>query len=451
VTRLAFVTAREVHVHPCPVDQLHGAFLDVPGVGTYRDRYVLPLVGWALGRASRAASVEVVHGGEVVLRSPICHPRPDIGDAFPDVAGAHTSGFRAELNALRLRQSFELLVRIVLEDEVTLGLATIRGERSALPRGSSSQPQPIVLSTLGRTGSTWLASLLGAHPEIAVYRPWEHDARVASYWLDVLQSLAEPDHYRRQLRSVDAPREIGELGDPVLEQWLGGGNLEELTNLVQQRIERFYTAATATEGKLAPRYFVEKHQPRQLAADLLEELYPGVRQIVLVRDLRDVFCSILAFNAKRGYMTFGREACESDESYVQELRAAGQDLLDRWRHDARWACLVRYEDLIAQPGRTLAVVLEYLGFNRTDAGELLARTSQNGSDTDHHRTSRSQQESIGRWRRDLTPPLSRLCNHAFAPILAAFGYPVEESRPARDQSARAGGETDQRQGEGTGR
>jgi hypothetical protein len=49
-----------------------------------------------------------------------------------------------------------------------------------------------MIRCLGRTGSTWLMRLLGQHPEVLVYRPFEYEPRLVSYWIEVLRRLGHP-------------------------------------------------------------------------------------------------------------------------------------------------------------------------------------------------------------------------------------------------------------------
>jgi predicted SAM-dependent methyltransferase len=75
-------------VHETPNDLVRGNFrVEDSDEG-------LKLVGWALGFDSPVTQVEVAVGDEVVARAPIVVERPDIAEAFPDVAGAETAGFQ---------------------------------------------------------------------------------------------------------------------------------------------------------------------------------------------------------------------------------------------------------------------------------------------------------------------------------------------------------------------
>src|SRR5262249_9776644 len=172
--------------------------------------------------------------------------------------------------------------------------------------------------------------------------PFGHDARVATYWMSVLQDLSQPSSYRQQFGPANLAaahwwlgdaRSIGsEFGQGRLQTWLGAGAVESVALLLQSQVERLYSELATEAGRPSARYFVEKVLPYQVFPDLLSELYPEAREIILVRDFRDLLCSVLAFNEKRGYQAFGRERRESDADYVRTtLRRSAESLLKRWR------------------------------------------------------------------------------------------------------------------------
>ena len=157
------------------------------------------------------------------------------------------------------------------------------------------------------------------------------------------------------------------------------------------------------------------------------ELYPDAREVVLVRDFRDMLCSILAFNAKRGVQGFGRDRADSDAEFVDEMGKPADALARSWEQRASKAHLVRYEDLVSRPAETVEGLLDYVGL---DSGQqivqaMLAELDQAGEEATKHRTtSAATDESIGRWRAELGPELLARCEQAFGPALEAFGYPV---------------------------
>ena len=420
---------------PLADDQLRGFELDVPAEGQVSSSLTLPIDGWILGKSSRAEAVEVLQEGRPVLRLPVRTRRDDLTVAFPDTPDAGTSGFSGAVGALRLRTGFELLLRGVLDNGVTVPLATIAGRRQTLELPASRGPRPLIVTTLGRTGSTWCVWMLQSHPEIIAHSPFENDARVGTYWMSVLQTLSDPTSYLRQVypgdvsdndwwvgHEADTP---SRLNDATLAGWLGDSRIHELALSCRDRIDSFYEFLSEQQEKRAS-YFVEKYLPRQIPVDLLREIYPGAAEVVLVRDLRDVFCSVLAFNRKRGYQAFGREAAESDDDYIDTVRRSGEALLSHMRSDGRETHLLRYEDLIREPVETLEPLFEFVGLDPGAAPAIVERASVSTRGMDHHMTAPSALASIGRWRSDLEPQLADRCDAILSPIAADFGYATAE-------------------------
>jgi len=377
--------------------------------------------------------VQVLQEGRVVAEGAPEEQRADIAAAFPQAAHGGECGFRVPISALDLRQEFELSVVARGEDGFHAPVAELSGRRAPLPAGGEDLIQPLMINTIGRSGSTWIVWLLSCLQEAVAFRPWARDARVGTYWTSVLQALSRPQSYLAQL--VPGPLEqrnwwfdrpdlrSGVGGDQELEAWLGGEGVESLAQFCQSRIDAFYGRLTAEEPR--PRYFVEKYLPYQLTPDLLSELYPGAREIILVRDFRDMLCSVIAFNKKRGWEAFGRAAASDDTEYVQTTVAnSARRLLRRLRERGDAALLVRYEDLILEPEATLGTMLGYLGL---EAGEeaiaaTLRRADEDSPKVDDHRTTDKVSASIDRWKRDLSPELAEVCAEVLDPVLTEFGY-----------------------------
>ncbi len=425
------VTVNAVELREPSLDHLYGGHLEAPTAGSGSSSRTVHFEGWLLGKTGNAEAVEILHDGQPVLRLPIVEERPDIAAAFPDVPGAQRSGFTGTLGGLRLRSEFELLLRAVLDNGVKVPIGTLRGRRAPLQPMGSPTPRPLILTTLGRTGSTWCVWLLQSHPEIVAHSPFQNDARVGSYWMSVLQTLSDPTSYMRQLYASDAnglewwvgqdAMPTSRIGDPALADWLGTGRVDELAVMCRDRIASFYDLVASNESKRAA-FFVEKHQPRQVSTDLLREVYPDAIEVVLVRDLRDMFCSILAFNRKRGYTAFGRDSVENDEQYVEKVQRSGKSLLKHLR-DGRDAYLLRYEDLVLTPEATLERLLDRIGFDGSVAPDVVERASNPVAGMEHHMTAPNAIASIGRWQRDLKPELVERCEELLAPVVAEFGYP----------------------------
>jgi hypothetical protein len=85
----------------------------------------LIIVGWVLGRESRAKAVELMCGDEVIARADVNIDRPDVADWFPDISDAAASGFRLKLEPEGKGED-KLLARAVLEDGAIVPIESVR-------------------------------------------------------------------------------------------------------------------------------------------------------------------------------------------------------------------------------------------------------------------------------------------------------------------------------------
>jgi glycosyltransferase involved in cell wall biosynthesis len=102
-------------------------FVDEPRPGAVLDAKVVDVLGWAIGAEAEAVAVEFSIGDRVFWRAPLRARRPDLAEAFPDVAQASQAGFRTTLNLIGTPPEFKLTVAVVLADQRRAELAAIRG------------------------------------------------------------------------------------------------------------------------------------------------------------------------------------------------------------------------------------------------------------------------------------------------------------------------------------
>ena len=399
--------------------------------------YAVKMSGWVQPKSRPIKVIEFLHHDEVISRTEPNVPRPDV--VVP--AGKRelpVRGFWGQVNLLRLPREFELKVQATFGDGSAAPLATLRGSRRAFPGRAQAGGglQPLMISTLGRTGSTWLATLLGCHPAIVAYRPFGNETRMASYWLELARAASEPasvyqalnaeltqdDWWTGQNRHAPVPLA---LSDPAIERWFGRDNPDEMVGFAQDRIAAFYREVTQLAGKSGAAYFVEKSWPGSFVPGLLGEIYPRARELFLVRDFRDMICSIFAYNRKLGYASFGRELAKDDKGFIRELRKSALLLRRVVRERGATARLVRYEDLIQSPQETLCGIMEFLGLDSQAAtlDQCLAAAQRETPEMQRqHITSKDVAFSVGRWKRDLDRSLQKVCDEAFGDIMAEFGY-----------------------------
>ncbi len=186
---------------------LIGSSPEEPRPDQAADTYGLDVAGWALGRHSPVVNVEIYAGRLKLLQASVLGQRPDIAELHPELQWAPQSGFRAAVSLLGFPGPFEFPA--VGSDGQRSALGAIKGRRAALPSAckGGSLALPLLVTTLGRSGSAWFMRLLGRHPQFVPYKPFERDPRVAAYWFGVLEALAHPASY---LLPLSAPR----LADP---------------------------------------------------------------------------------------------------------------------------------------------------------------------------------------------------------------------------------------------
>jgi hypothetical protein len=396
--------------------------LQAPRPGDVTDGFVFVLRGTALGRPG-APPVKWFS-----LRS------ADRNTRGAALRADDAYSFSIAVGCAAQPREFELGLVAAFEDGGRTELARIKGRRPALRSPFDPTIQPLLITTLGRSGSTLLAGMLGSHPEVIAYRPFGREPRAAAYWVDVFRELSDPSSSARQLAHGQSP-DMSERGwwlgrgtpqeffeDDDVVQWMGNDHVHSLAGYCQGRVESLY-AGLAGQAGIAARYFAEKTRPDPITSTV-RELYPGARELILVRDWRDMFCSMRAYSGKRRLALFGRETHGSDEDHLRFVREGIDDLFAHRDADPDRCRLVRYEDLVLDPAATMEGVLDHLQLERSP--EIIATMSGFVSDSgpvgEAHRTTTNAAESIGRWRRELSDGLKERCMDEFGPSLEQLGY-----------------------------
>ena len=410
--------------------------LDAPRIGG-RNVYDIEIAGWALGATQPIKEIEIHQGGTIIRRAPLDQQRKDVARDYPELPGAGISGFRTWVSVVGLEPETDLQVRAVLGDGTRSRLGSIRLRHMPVQSGFEPTLQPLMLTTMGRAGTTWTMRLLSEHPEIVVHRWHPYELRTARYWWHMLKTLSEPrdpyhsgqaDRFQTNKQWVGYnpfyPEPIAVT--PGLGEWMGRDYVEDLARFCQRNAEEAYLRIAAGQGQSNVRYMAEKHRADNLPW-LVWELYPKAKEIFLVRDFRDVYSSMLAYNVKFGRRAFGPEHIETDEDFARFLRNSTIKNLSRsWPKRQERAHLIRYEDLITRPHEILRGVLDYLELEASDktVAGMLERASAENPEMKQHLTSQDVSNSLGRWKSSLTPELQAVANDAFGDVLQQFGYQV---------------------------
>ncbi len=434
---MALVEIRQVQLANLNTERLRGFALDTPAPGATRDVYDIEFAGWAVGQDTPVGAVEFHVEGAVLRRVPLDQQRPDVARDYPGIGGVETTGFRTWISTVGLEPDVPIQLRAVMKDETRVRLGTVHLSHRPLQPPFTPTLQPLMLTTLGRAGTTWTMRLLSEHPKIVVHRWHPYELRTARYWMHAFKVMTDPkDPYRSAQADVFQndkswaghnpfyPEPITET--PGMEIWFGRTHVEQAVGFAMRTAEECYRQIAAAQGQEGAVYFAEKHRADAMPW-LYWELYPRAKEIFLVRDFRDVFSSMLAFNQKQGRRVFGHDRLADDAEFAQFVRNGPVRLLSKsWPKRQDRAHLIRYEDLLQHPAETLRDILTYLELDadETIINGILERGTQESPEMRRHLTSSEVSTSIGRWRSSLDPGLQRACNEVFGDVLTQFGYAV---------------------------
>jgi hypothetical protein len=401
--------------------------IELPEVGSEGDVYVVPLAGHVSGSRSRTVAVEVIYHDRVLRTTPV------------------TDGnFRTLLGLVGLKLESELLLQAVLESGQRAPFASLTVRRQPIDTGFEPAINPLILTSLGRSGTTWLMKIFASHPEIVVFRRFPYEHSVAKYWIHMLRVLTDPANLTESAHPdtfQGDPHWVGQnpfhdvtvFERPELEGWIGREYVERLARFCQSAIDEWYVRVAGTQEQDAPAYFAEKMNPSYVPL-LTRELYAKSKEIVLVRDFRDVACSMREFDSGRDGEFNPLSGGSNNADIPPQLKVEAVAMQNTWKSRGDRAHLLRYEDMVRRPKETLAALLDYievdcsprlvehlLSQGADDLPELPGATSDPHL-VQTHRTIPDPKETIGRWKRDGGSSREDLYWDAFGEVLEEFGY-----------------------------
>lgn len=214
----------------------------------------------------------------------------------------------------------------------------------------------------------------------------------------------------------------------------GGMRLEQVAAAYRMPIAelRAMMASSSSQGAFvdmfADRYRRERDRPRWaektplnvLCFDWVLDRFPEARIVHVIRDGRDVVCSMRQHPDRRWV----------DGVEVKELRPQPVDVyMRRWVRDTQAGIArrgdpryleVRYEELVEDPERVMRELVGALGEEWVPA-VLVDRTPSGGKRA--HAGSRITTSSVGRWRQDLTSDEQRRVQAIGGALLRGLDYP----------------------------
>ena len=201
---------------------------------------------------------------------------------------------------------------------------------------------------------------------------------------------------------------------PIVEQADGALGNELLAAMwgVFSQHARAYSSSVCEDGSAAV-YYAETAPV--WVADRAREVLGG-RTIYLVRDPRDQWVSIIAFNEKRGYPSFGYQLDDTPETYAEAFIRRQRAFLRRVAavREGHGETVVRFDDMVLRRADLAERLSSWLGVQLSDE-----------VDTDHasdHKTAPSTTVAVGRWRSDMPAHIVDMFRDGMPEEIEAMGW-----------------------------
>ena len=371
--------------------------------------------GWAADTDAPDVVVDVIIyiDGKRAARVSCDRYRPDLHDL--QIYGEGHHGFE-----WRISPPFPLQML----DRVTVRFAS---SGALLPDGErilhgASRPRAILVTAPGRSGTTVLMSRLSHSPQICIAEAHPFEVRQISYWSTVVETLTGKADYERSMNpdrlegdgfKVGAnPFSHGDYVDVFRERALEAEYFrtyvpEQFRDFARRMIGEYYLRVADDRQKERAVFFAEKNNNLDRTTRMFaRSLFPDLREVVVIRDPRDLLCSQLSY--------FHR----APDGAIDDITQASHELLRIKREESDRVLFVRYEDMILDAEATIARLADFLGVNSF----YVVGDEREKSAFKVHGTSASPEASIGRWKSQLSGEQRTRCTSNWRAYLAEFEY-----------------------------
>lgn len=431
---MSLVTITSYEPYPLDETRLWNRWIDIPASGTIYQAYSFRIEGWILFKSLRPVRTEVRWDKMSVSFSKMFVERPDVLNHFDHISGASALGFYCEIDTLRFPAQFAMQVVVVFEDASEVLLGVIKGNRYSPSQTLVPKLQPFQIYGLGRSGTTLMMRYLLNHPEVVAYDRYPYEVRMMTYFAQIMRVLtaradhkhsAHPDRITFDQYHVghNPYYEPGIYGENIA-AWFNTSHIEEVVNFCKRSLDSFYLSLAQAQGKTGVRLFGEK-DGFSLHGSYQWLWYPESRGILLVRDFRDRHSSILSFNKKRGFDSFGYERNATQESFVHDTLRAFKVYWEYTKIYPNKIMVVRYEDLLRDPHETILRIFSHGSIDTSDSvvNRVLQVAQTDNTELRQHRTTEDG-KSIGRWKKDLDMNIAKLYVNLVGDIMNELGYEV---------------------------
>jgi len=153
-----------------------------------------------VGKDKLITEVEIIlETLDLPLQTSVGISKPDVAEFPPNIQNSKYSGFSCRFSTIGLPLKFGILINAIDNEQNIIPMATIEieveEEIKHYDREISNYLQPILLSALARSGTTWLMRLLISHPAIVGYPHYPHELHIAGYAWHACRVLTAPSGF----------------------------------------------------------------------------------------------------------------------------------------------------------------------------------------------------------------------------------------------------------------
>ena len=252
----------------------------------------------------------------------------------------------------------------------------------------------VLIVGCARSGTSILGELIGAHPDVTYIFEAHH------LW----ESLGAGVDGSHRLEAAHA------------------------TPPVRARTRQWFRAQGA-----ARRMIAEKTPRNVLRIPFLRAVLPEARIVHIVRDGRDVACSLVPGIGGAEWLHLKPPSWRrflATRTGVVRCALAWKEILEIALEDLSGVphLQVRYEDLVLRPGDQVAAITEYLGLPPHPDVKAFCAKIQDATDGSYHARHQSMWyrndhiHRIGRWRENMTRDEQRVVEDSLRDLLYRLGY-----------------------------
>jgi Sulfotransferase family len=402
-------------------------FVDRPveGTGASIDEFIVS--GWIKDDNCKLTALLSYESGKYISLPFARTHRADLAGTTKD----NKYGFTTSMNLRTRGYPTEVVLHAELNGEREKArLCTITFAYVDLPVVSARNP--VLLTAMGRSGTSYLMGLLAGHPAIATPSLFPFEERIATYFADVYRAITRTGAAEKGLRHHFGVGHRSYPSNDLIKPGLlkrmspearfefSSEMLVSSANAIRSFIDLYYSNFTGTKPDQTP-IFAEKMIGYFATQEILCSIFDNVFEIILVRDFRDAFTSAMMFNRKRNYAGFGAERSNSEIEWLEHFSADAKQVMIASQERPN-SLIVKYEEFVNNPFEILQRLFSSIGISH-DA-EIVTRCIEKfqSNDYEHHKTSTSSENSISRWQRDMPRELVGLANEMLEEPLCFFGY-----------------------------